>query len=123
MTDSTRDSLALLAHELRSPIGTIAAAASGLERGGESLPVDKQRALVQLVASEAKRLARLVDAVISTAQLDAGELPIELRDTDVGELVQAAAAAAETIAPEGRAIVCDVAGIVRARATKTGCVR
>ena len=104
MADTTDDTLALLAHELRTPVSTIVAAATGLERGRDTLGFDEQRALVDLVASEAKRLARLVDAVVSAAKLEAGELPVEQRDVDIGELVGRAVAAAAASASAERSV-------------------
>ncbi|MGI9659080.1 MAG: sensor histidine kinase, partial [Gaiellaceae bacterium] len=115
MTDSTNDALALLAHELRTPVSTIVAAATGLERGGDELPLEKQRALVELVASEAKRLARLVDAVVSAAKLDAGELPVDVQDADAGAVVAAAVAAAAAGAPADRSISQQMRGDLVAR--------
>lgn len=104
MTDRDTNALAVLAHELRTPVSTIVAAASGLERGGESLPPEKQRALVQLVASEGKRLARLVDDVVSAARLDAGELPVTLARVDIAQVTEASTAAALASAPPDRSI-------------------
>lgn len=104
MAEHDNDALALLAHELRTPVSTIVAAAAGLERGGEDLPPDKQRTLVRLVASEAKRLARLVEDVVAAAKLDANQLPIEPRLTDVGALAASAAHAARATAPPDRSI-------------------
>ena len=104
MADNTRDALALLAHELRTPVGTIVAAARGLERGGDTLPPEKQRALVQLVAGGAERLARLVDDVLAASQLEAGTLPVVVTDVEIGPLVGNAVEAARSTATAGRSV-------------------
>ncbi len=104
MAEQETDALAMLAHELRTPLSTIVAAAAGLERGGDQLPRDKQRALVRLLATEAERLARLVDDIVAAAKIDAGQLPIQLTDTVVADVVADAAYAAQTTAPRSRSI-------------------
>lgn len=109
MTDQSTEALAILAHELRTPVSTIVAAAAGLERGGDELPAEKQRALVDLVAAEATRLSRLVDDVLTAANLDAGQLPIHPVLTDIGALVAKAGEAIQAGAPSGRSVAHTVA--------------
>ena len=116
MVEPTHDALALLAHELRTPVSTIVAAATGLERGGDALAPDKQRALVKLVAGEAARLARLVDAVLTEATIDGGELPITLGETELGTIVASAVDAATTTAPTDRSITYETRGSLLASA-------
>jgi two-component system sensor histidine kinase BaeS len=109
MGDQSTEALAILAHELRTPVSTIVAAAAGLERGGEELSAERQRSLVELVASEARRLARLVDDVLTAANLDAGQLPVHPVLTDIGALVARAGEAAQAGAASGRSVTHTVA--------------
>ena len=110
MADRASDALALLAHELRTPLSTIVAAAAGLERGGNALEPSKQRALVKLVAEEGARLARLVDAVLTEAKIRDGALPVTLRETDIGAVATSAAGAAAATEPSDRSITHETTG-------------
>ena len=114
MAENDRDALSLLAHELRTPISTIVAASTGLERGAEELSAEKRAALARLIAAEARRLARLVDDVVSVAKLDSGELPVKLERADVGALVTDAVEAAKASAPAERSIIASVTGEIEA---------
>ena len=109
MGDQSTDALSILAHELRTPVSTIVAAAAGLERGGDELSTEKQRALVEFVASEAKRIARLVDDVLTAASLNSGQLPIHPVLSDIGELVARAGEAVQAGAASGRLVTHTVA--------------
>jgi signal transduction histidine kinase len=109
MLDKSTEALTILAHELRTPVSTIVAAAAGLDRGGAELPAEKQQALVELVATEAKRLARLVDDVLTAANLDAGQLPIQPVSSDIGALVTRAGDAAQASAAPARSVTHTVA--------------
>jgi signal transduction histidine kinase len=109
MLDKSTEALTILAHELRTPVSTIVAAAAGLERGGAELPAEKQQVLVDLVATEAKRLARLVDDVLTAANLDAGQLPIHPVSSDIGALVTRAGDAAQVGAAPARSVAHTVA--------------
>ena len=74
------------------------------------------RLIVELVAGEATRLARLVDAVLTEARIDEGTLPVTLRQTDVGEVIARAVEAATTTAPADRSVGHDACDALLAHA-------
>jgi signal transduction histidine kinase len=95
----TRAFLADAAHELRTPIAGVQAAAETLLHSGSELPPDSELLRAQreqlevLVVREAQRAGRLVSDLLQTAQLDAGvELdlaPVALRQLVLAEVDRA----------------------------------
>jgi two-component system OmpR family sensor kinase len=79
----TRRFVADAAHELRTPIAGIAAAAEAVLHQTEDADVEQRQRLELLLVRESHRAARLVDDLVNLARLDAGvELqrgPVELR--------------------------------------------
>jgi two-component system OmpR family sensor kinase len=74
------------AHELRTPIAGIAAAAEAvLQNPTDRDPEARQRLLVAL-GREAHHAGRLVDDLLDLARIDTG-LPLQLKKTDIRELV------------------------------------
>ncbi|GAA4249878.1 HAMP domain-containing sensor histidine kinase [Dactylosporangium darangshiense] len=75
-----------VSHELRSPLQTLAASASVLERRRDSL--DERTAMAAgLVVAELARFQSLVDDLL---ELSRGDLPAQLAPVDVGELARRA---------------------------------
>jgi two-component system, OmpR family, phosphate regulon sensor histidine kinase PhoR len=73
-------------HELMTPIGTVRALADALARGGMEDRKAARRFLKQLRV-EADRLTALARDLVDLAQAQADELQLELRPTDVGEVI------------------------------------
>jgi signal transduction histidine kinase len=94
-----RDFVGNVSYELRTPLTTIIGYSELLERAGEGLS-ERGRGHVAAVRSAATQLARSIDDVLDIAQIDAGEMALDLEDVDVARLLAAAAArwarAAET---------------------------
>jgi len=74
-----------LAHEFKTPLTTIVAAAGGLQAAG--LLKLEQRQLADAVESEGLRLQQLTDRLLRLARLDREELRPHLELIDVGEIV------------------------------------
>ncbi|WP_433204013.1 ATP-binding protein [Dactylosporangium sp. CS-047395] len=75
-----------VSHELRSPLQTLAASASVLERRRDSL--DERTAMAAgLVVAELARFQQLVDDLL---ELSRGDLPAQIGPVDVGELARRA---------------------------------
>ncbi|HEY3797167.1 MAG TPA: ATP-binding protein, partial [Caulobacteraceae bacterium] len=118
-----RDFVGNVSYELRTPLTTIIGYSELLERAGEGLS-DRGRDHVGAVRAAALQLGRSIDDVLDIAQIDAGEMQIDMEDVDVGRLLDAAATrwarAAEqgevrlTIAPNA-----DV-GLIRGDARRLG---
>jgi signal transduction histidine kinase len=73
-----------VSHELRSPLQTLAAAASVLERRREHLD-DRTATAARLVTDEVSRFQKLVDDLLTLARSDQ---PAERAPADVGELAR-----------------------------------
>jgi signal transduction histidine kinase len=88
-----------VSYELRTPLTTIIGYAEMLERGDEGLSA-RGRGFVAAVRAAAVQLARSIDNVLAMAEIDAGEMVLEIEDVDVDALLFAAA---ERWEAEGRA--------------------
>ncbi|MFF5230473.1 histidine kinase dimerization/phospho-acceptor domain-containing protein [Dactylosporangium sp. NPDC000521] len=86
-----RDFLLSVSHELRTPLTTIRGYAEALADGVVG-PDGAQRA-GQTVLDEAERLDRLIADLLVLARLEAADLPVEVVDVDLTQLVAATAEA------------------------------
>jgi len=84
------DFMAIAAHELRTPTTSIRGYAQLALRvlPPEGLDNARLRRPLEQVVAQTDRLARLVGQLLDTSQLDAGELKLELADTDLAALVR-----------------------------------
>ncbi|BBY08469.1 sensor histidine kinase [Mycobacterium noviomagense] len=100
---ATRRFLVDAAHELRTPIAGIQAAAEQLASNAsqdESDPAARrQYRRASLLLSDAHRAARLVADMLDLSRIDAG-LPLDLQDTDLGAIADAEADRARMLAPQ-----------------------
>jgi len=97
---ATREELlAVVSHDLRSPLGAIVTSAEALEYaevGGEAGEfVDTMR---ELILSSARQMDVLIGDLLDFASLAAGTLAVELRSCDAREIVQACAREASSVA-------------------------
>ncbi len=86
-----RQFVSSVSYELRTPLTTILGYAELLELGEAALS-EKGRGWVAAVRSAAADLARSVEDILAFAELDAGEMALDLAETDVGDLLTGAAA-------------------------------
>ena len=82
-----RDFVGNVSYELRTPLTTIIGYSELLDRSGDALP-DRARDHVAAVRSAASQLARSIDDVLDTAQIDAGEMALDLGDVHIEALLQ-----------------------------------
>ncbi len=85
-----REFVGNVSYELRTPLTTIIGYAELLDHMGEALS-ERVRGHVHAVRVAAGHLARSIDDVLDMAQVDAGELQLNLGDAPVQELLEAAA--------------------------------
>jgi PAS domain S-box-containing protein len=84
------DLVAMVAHDLRAPMAVISGFAETMLTNWDALPeVDKIGALRRILANM-RGLSELVDSVLETARIEAGELVVEVTTIDVASLVQKA---------------------------------
>jgi signal transduction histidine kinase len=86
-----RDFVAGVSHELRTPLTTILGYAELLEASDEALS-PRARGWVAAVRAAAGDLAGLVDDVLAFAEIDGGEMSLQLADLPVTELLAGAQA-------------------------------
>lgn len=92
---------ALVAHEVRSPLGAIGTAASVLRDHGATMDAAAARELAAGITTGARRLARLTGDLVDASQGGHGTFPCEMHEIDdVGAIVEAAARAAAGTQPE-----------------------
>jgi K+-sensing histidine kinase KdpD len=90
------DFVALVSHELRSPMAAVIGSAKTLQRRWRDLTPEQRESFLSLIDHETNRLADLVTDVLDTSRIESGQFSYSFTDVDVGELVQESAAAAES---------------------------
>ena len=112
-----------VSYELRTPLTTIIGYSELLDFAGDALPA-KAQGYIGSVRSAASQLARSIDDVLDMAQIDAGEMALDVGDVPIGGLL---AEAAERWAREAAnleatvEIVCDdETGLIRGDAHRLG---
>ena len=83
--ERTRAFLADAAHELRTPITGVLAAAETLLHHGEQLPAADREKLQSLLIREAQRAGTLISDLLAAARLDAG-VDLDLAPVSLGQL-------------------------------------
>jgi signal transduction histidine kinase len=80
-----------VSYELRTPLTTIIGYSELLERDGDGL-ADKERGYIGAIRAAASHLARSINDVLATAEIDADETVLEIGDVDIGALLTGAGA-------------------------------
>ena len=84
-----------VSHELRAPLTSIYGFAETLLRRDVLFGEEERRTFLEYIASEAQRLTSIVDALLSVARLEAGDLQVELAPTDLRAVVSDAVTSIE----------------------------
>src|SRR6202022_1380473 len=93
-----RDLLATISHELRTPIGTILTDSTNMLRTQEMNTSVRYR--IEGIATEARRLNRLLADMLSLARIESGALHLTLEPVQVADAVAAAAERLKRTAPD-----------------------
>ena len=101
------DFVATAAHELRTPIAAIFGAARTLRRDDIELPPATTESLLEIVESESERLNRLVEQILTTAQLDRGEALLSTDRCDLRAVCESVLRAYELTKPDTVTLVLD----------------
>ncbi len=100
--ERTRAFLADAAHELRTPITGVQAAAETLLHHGDQLSAADREQLQALLIREAQRAGALVSDLLAAARLDAG-VDLDLAPVPLGTLAQAELERARLLHPQAAA--------------------
>lgn len=82
--------LAGVSHDLRTPLATIVFTLQSLQRFAAEHAPEAREQLIGLAESEARRLAGLVDTLLSASRLEAGRTPVRLEPVSIGEIAASA---------------------------------
>jgi signal transduction histidine kinase len=101
--------LAVVSHDLRSPLGAILIGASLLERG--IAPDSKARRQLDAVSSAAHRMKHLIEEVLDNARLESGSFVLRRSPQDLRTLLEETRGLYESRATQGNVrLSADVAG-------------
>jgi PAS domain S-box-containing protein len=78
--------LAVVSHDLRNPVGTIAAAAELL--ADVPMPPARQGEHLEIIARAANRINRLIQDLLDVAQIEAGRLSVRPKPVDLPEVIE-----------------------------------
>jgi signal transduction histidine kinase len=81
-----RDHIAMLVHDLRHPLSSLALIAEVLEV--EDMNPDERRTAVGQIRGMCAEMSRLVDGVLAASRLEAGVFSVETRTVTVGTIVE-----------------------------------
>lgn len=79
--------VAMVAHDLRSPMTVIGGMADTLIQRGDSMDEEKKRTFLQMISESITRLSDLVEDVLVVARIESDEFSYELDAFDLGVLV------------------------------------
>ncbi len=98
LLQARREMIASVSHELRTPVATVRAMLeSNLARSGDELPQGVQHDL-EVMDGEMARLQGLIDDLFLLARVEAGQLHLECRPTDVAATAERVVAALAPLA-------------------------
>jgi signal transduction histidine kinase len=82
------DFVAMVSHELRSPMTVVAGIADILKKRQAALSPEQRNELIDTLGREARRLTRLVSEVLDLETLDQGSMELHVGLVDMGELAR-----------------------------------
>ena len=104
------DFVATASHELRTPLAAVYGAVRTLRRDDVELSDYDRTQFLEMIESEATRLARIVDQILLAGQLDADAVDLELTECDPEQVAAGVIESAEMHLPESISLDLDVDG-------------
>jgi PAS domain S-box-containing protein len=95
------DFVSTVSHELRTPLAAIYGAAMTLRRRDVSVEESQRDRLLEVVSSEADRLARIVNDILWASRLESGRMSIAIERCDATAIVTEVVDVLRARAPEG----------------------
>ena len=90
------DFVSTVSHELRTPLTSIYGFAETLLREDVHFGEEERATFLRYIASESERLTSIVDRLLSVAQLDTGDMAVQIAETDVAAVVSEAVRSVES---------------------------
>ena len=87
--DFRRDLVATVSHELRTPLSALLGYSTALS-DGRGLNQQQRQEYPLLIASEARRMDRLIGDLLELARIESGQLHVDVEVMDLGEAVREA---------------------------------
>jgi len=107
------DFVATASHELRTPLAAVYGAVRTLRRDDVELSEDDRTLFLEMIESEATRLATIIDQILLTGQLDAGAVEIDATECDPAEIAASVIDSAAMHVPEDISLALDPDGSPR----------
>ena len=95
------DFVSTVSHELRTPLAAIYGAAMTLRRRDLVVEESQRERLLEVVSSEADRLARIVNDILWASRLESGRMSIAIERCDAGAIATEVMDVLRSRAPEG----------------------
>ncbi len=96
--------MAVVSHDLRNPVGTIAAAAELL--ADVPLPSEQRSEHLHIIQRAADRINRMIQDLLDVAQIEAGRLSVWQKPVETSEMLEEAVASASSRADEEAVRLC-----------------
>jgi two-component system phosphate regulon sensor histidine kinase PhoR len=94
------DFVSTVSHELRTPLAAIYGAALTLQRDDVRLEESQRQGLLDVISSEADRLARIVNDILWASRLDSGQMGITIGSCNAERVAAQVVGALQAHAPE-----------------------
>jgi signal transduction histidine kinase len=91
-------------HEMRTPLTAIQGSSELISRYS-SMPEAKRRQMAELINSESKRLARMIETFLSAERLSAGEMDLKQERFSLAELVESCTGRARPLADRKQIVI------------------
>jgi len=102
------DFVSTVSHELRTPLAAIYGAAMTLRRRDVTVDQPQQERLLDVISSEADRLARIVNDILWASRLESGKMSIAIERCDAAAIAAEVSDAVRARLPESVELVVDV---------------
>ena len=94
--------LEIAAHDLRNPISGILAAGQYLLEDAGAVLDEQHLAMLQSIDSSSRSMLRLIDDVIELANIESGELVLDIKPTEIQPLMKQAVSMSQAVADRKR---------------------
>jgi signal transduction histidine kinase len=105
-----RDFVTMVSHQFRTPLAIIDSTVQRMVRRGSRMDAAELVDRAEIIRGAAAGLARLMDSTLTTERLDAGEVELSLRVTDLAQLGRDVCRRFTELSPE-RAIIADLGAL------------